>query len=943
MKQLSIYDKIAAMKIEPPSHWTDPPEMSYWGERVFAEIATVLEISKGKDHAYDALAGEAVDLLYDNFVKTHAIPDELCRKAEEILLPAAGDAKSCTIHCVAHAHLDMDWMWGYHETAAIVTGTFRTMLNLMEEYPDFIFSQSQAAAYDLVKRYDPDMFEEIRARVKEGRWEFAGSAWVELDKNLPSGESMARHILYTKRFLHEEFDLPYESINNDFHPDSFGHSGSIPEIFREGGIQYFYHCRGLDGPFLYRWQSESGAEVITCNEPLWYNDSIRPIYLSLVPKFCRDYGVHDFMKIYGVGDHGGGPTRKDIERILDMQTWPVAPTIRFSTYHAFFEAIAPYKENFPVIKGELGPTFTGCYTSESRIKSANRIVEDHLSQSEAVNALAAIDAGNKRYRGYREAWQKVLFNHFHDILPGSGVQESKDHARGYFEEAMASADSAAVIALDRFAAKIDTSGFETPDEALLSRSEGGGVGCIVDEAHHYRFPATERGRGRTRIVHLFNPTNYDRESTEEVTLWDWYGNPDCMTVTDQDGNAAPFEHLGTQSGAWNHLCTNILIRAKIPAYGYSTYVISEKPRESFRFAYFPPDPRVIYYPDMVLENRYLRAEFSPTTMELTRLTDKETGEVLICKPSAYFVLASENSAYRGGSAWVEGDYTHLVNINEAYKPVLQNAVKTSGLRKQFTYCVEYERSRLECTVSLDDASRALRFDVKADWREYGKSGGTIPVLRFEVPLSYAVEKCRGEIQFGTVDRDQQSRHDSFSRRFYSAIPANGKQQHAATLLTDTKYGYRCADNTLQVNLLRSTHGPNKYPEMGQRYVRIGIGVGESSGSALYRMADEFTVPALYITNTAHTGTLPLGKQYIKANAGTVIANIKLAEDDGSLILRTFAEERADTEAVITFAKPVKSACLTDINEQPRGEVTIRGNTVSYPIGAGCMKTLKVTL
>ncbi len=941
MKNLSIYDKIAAMKPEPPSHWFDPPEVSQWGERIFAEIGVVLEMSKGENNTYDQLAEQAVDLLYNNFVKTHALPDDLCEQAEQILLPLSEKAKAYTVHCVAHAHLDMDWMWGYHETTATITGTFRTMLNLMKEYPDFIFSQSQAATYDLVKQFDPDMFEEIKERVKEGRWEFAGSTWVELDKNMPSGESMARHILYTKRFLNEEFGLPYDSINNDFHPDSFGHSPAIPEIFKQGGIKYFYHCRGVDGPFLYRWQSKSGAEVIACNEPLWYNDSIRPIYLPLIPKFCRDYGVKDFMKIYGVGDHGGGPTRKDLERIIEMQSWPVAPTIRFSTYHAFFDAIAPYKDNFPVIKGELGPTFTGCYTSEARIKTANRISEDHLTISETINALSTLEAGGKRYKGYGKAWKNTLFNHFHDILPGSGVQESKDHARGIFEETLAAADTAAVIALDKFAANIDTSAYETPDEALKSRSEGGGVGCMIDEAHRYKFPAAERGRGRTRLVHFFNPSRYDRDTVEEINLWDWYGNEKCMTISDENGNTVPFEHLNTKDGAWNHLCTTILIRAKIPAYGYSTYIVSEKPREDFRFSYFPPDPRVTYYPDLVLENDFIRAEFSQTTMELISLTDKQSGKALIEKPSAYFVLASENSKYKGGSAWVEGNYTHVQNLNQTFKPILTAEPKLSGLRQQFNYFIEFENSKLTCTVSLDASSRALRFSVKADWREHGNESSTIPVLRFEAPVSYEVEKCRGEIQFGTLDREQQPLHDSFARRFYTAIPKKGKK--AVTLLTDTKYGYRCAESVLQVNLLRTSSGPNHYPEMGERYVQIGLGISGYDNASLYQMADEFVTEALYITNTAHKGTLPLSEQYLKVNADVGIECIKIAEDDDSLVIRTFSENGEAVTAKLTFHRPIEEACLTDFNEQPIGDVTVDGKTVIYSIGAHAVQTVKVKL
>ncbi len=941
MKTLSIYDKIAAMKPEPPTHWYDPPEISPWGERVFAEIATVLEISKGENDSYDTLAEAAVDLLYDNFVKTHALPDDLCQKAEQMLLPLSEKAKAYTVHCVAHAHLDMDWMWGYHETAAIVTGTFRTMLNLMKEYPDFIFSQSQAATYDIVKQYDEDMFEEIKQRVKEGRWEFAGSTWVELDKNLPSGESMARHILYTKRFLNEEFGLPYDSVNNDFHPDSFGHSAAIPEIFEAGGIRYFYHCRGVDGPFLYRWQSESGADIITCNEPLWYNDSIRPIYLSLVPKFCRDYGVKDFMKVYGVGDHGGGPTRKDLERIIDMQSWPVAPTIKFSTYHAFFEAIAPYKDSFPVIKGELGPTFTGCYTSVSTLKSANRQAEDHLVASEAVNAMAAIGAGGKRYKGYRKAWEKVLFNHFHDILPGSNTAESKDHARGTFEEAMAAAETGATIALDKFAASIDTSMFETPDEPLTSRSEGGGVGCLIDEGHRYKFPSAERGRGKTRIVHFFNPTAYDRETVEEMHIWDWYGNPSCLTVTDTSGNAVPFDHINTAQGQWNHLCTTLHIQVKIPAYGYSTYIISEKPRDSFRFAYFPPDPRVTYYSDLALENDYIRAEFDPVTLELTKLTDKESGKVMIDQPSAYFMIAYENSKFKGGGAWVEGNYTHLQNLNQTGKPVLSGSVKSGGLRKQFEYFIEYNDSKINCTVSLDATSHVLRFSMKADWREIGTRGSSTPVLRFEAPVSYAVKSCRAELQFSTIDREQQVHHDSFSRRFYCAIPTCGDK--AVTLLTDTKYGYRCYEGKLSVNILRTTTGPNPHPEVGMRFVQIGIGVSEYDNESLYKLADAFVTEALYITNTAHEGSLPLSDSLIRSSAGVAISSVKTAEDDNAIILRTFGENEQCENATLTFTRPIQAAYLTDFNEQILTEITCEGSSICYAIPYGKVKTVKVVL
>ena len=144
---MTRYEKIAQMKPEQKNHWIDIPELSYWGERIFGEIAVAEELSQGR---YDALLERAVDCLYEGFLKEHALPDSLCRKAEEILSPLSAQAKEYTLHCVAHAHIDMDWMWGFHETVDIVLGTFRTMLDLMDQNPDLVFCQSQCAEYRMV-------------------------------------------------------------------------------------------------------------------------------------------------------------------------------------------------------------------------------------------------------------------------------------------------------------------------------------------------------------------------------------------------------------------------------------------------------------------------------------------------------------------------------------------------------------------------------------------------------------------------------------------------------------------------------------------------------------------------------------------------------------------------------------------------------------------------
>jgi len=192
---MTMYDKIAQMKPEQKNHWFDLPELSYWGERFFAEFSVAQELARPEEMS---ILEAAIDLLYNDFRSQHALTDDACKAAEALLLPFSERAKAYNLHCVAHAHIDMDWMWGLHETVDVCLSTFRTMLDLMDEYPEFTFSQSQCAVYKLAEFYDPALFRRMKQRIREGRFEFAGSTWVELDKNMPNLESMARHILYER-------------------------------------------------------------------------------------------------------------------------------------------------------------------------------------------------------------------------------------------------------------------------------------------------------------------------------------------------------------------------------------------------------------------------------------------------------------------------------------------------------------------------------------------------------------------------------------------------------------------------------------------------------------------------------------------------------------------------------------------------------------------------
>jgi alpha-mannosidase len=249
----------------------------------------------------------------------------------------------------------------------------------MDEFDEFCFSQGQASVYQIMRRHNAELYERIRRRVAEGRWEVTAVHWVEGDKNLACGEALARHLLYTRAFMREQFGLAPEDVPIDWEPDTFGHAHTIPSILARAAVRRYYMCRGGESPHppVFWWQGPDGSRVLVNQEITAYNDHIGPHAVKGLLRFCRQTRLKDWLFVYGVGDHGGGPTRRDILRGRDFNTWPVWPNFRFTTTRAFYEVLEAHGDRWPVIDGELNFEFTGCYTSQSAIKRANRLGENY--------------------------------------------------------------------------------------------------------------------------------------------------------------------------------------------------------------------------------------------------------------------------------------------------------------------------------------------------------------------------------------------------------------------------------------------------------------------------------------------------------------------------------------------------------------------------------------
>ncbi|MDD3726306.1 MAG: glycoside hydrolase family 38 C-terminal domain-containing protein [Candidatus Ratteibacteria bacterium] len=396
------------------------------------QLKFAFAISRRVKHL-DRYAEEALDILEPDDI-THRRWEKILaaiKKAEDVLSPFRKEAKKFTVHLIGHAHIDMNWLWTYEDTINICLRDFETVTKLMEKYPDLTFSQSQAHIYKIVEEHNPELFEKVKKRADEGRWDITASSWVEGDLNMVNGESILRHILYSSKYISERLGKKTEIF---WSPDTFGHPETIPSILASAGIKYYYFMRCGKGLPLMRWKGKDKSELIAFNSI--YNNSISPE--TLMPPFIEyyeRYRLPHFLFVYGVGDHGGGPTEADIKRKQKMEERPVCPKLVFSTTHRYFKAVERYKNRIPVITGELNTIFEGCYTTHSDIKKYNREGENLLLSIETLSALTHIITGKAvPEKEIEELWQKVLFNQFHDILDGSAIHSSYEYSAKIAEE-----------------------------------------------------------------------------------------------------------------------------------------------------------------------------------------------------------------------------------------------------------------------------------------------------------------------------------------------------------------------------------------------------------------------------------------------------------------------------------------------------------------------------
>jgi alpha-mannosidase len=786
-----------------------------------------------------------------------------------------------TAHCIGNAHIDPVWRWRWQEGYTETLSTCRAALDRLDESDDFVFSRGQAATYAWIEEADPGMFEEIRRYVREGRWRIINGWWEQPDCNVPAGESYVRHALYGKRYFRQKLGV---EVTAGWNPDTFGHNGGLPQILAKSGFKTYTFFRPgkrekeLPGPYFW-WQGPDGSRVLGIRPPVGHYGTGGGSMAETIresAEAARELGLNSTIVCYGVGNHGGGPTRKNIESIRALHEDPAEPDAIFSSIDAFADSVSDKADTFPVVKEDLQHHAPGCYTTHSGVKRLNRKAENALIRAERWLSLVglALDRPVETAQ-FAHAWKLVLFNQFHDILAGSSMSEAYRDGEEQIGEAIAIASRLENEALQVLAATIDTSIDETDPPAA---------------AH-----------GRPAVV--FNPSSWERTDIVSVQ-WSWNGKTKARLVDDA-GDDVPFQFAQPTIFGGG---MRILFEATVPANGFRVYRLltpedHDEEGEPPQVAETQPeDPDAPTAGNSWLQNRYWRLEIDPKDGHVSRLIDRATGLDVVSGPACALLVMDDPGDTWGHdiASWRDevGRFVDAkLRIVDQGPACVTMAVDTSWQKST---------ARQEFTLYRDTPRIDVRLTL--DWREHYR------MLKLSVPAAVHDGVLTYEAPYSAITREANGLEDPGQTWIDLSGTLEGAP-YGLSLLNDCKFGFDCLGSDMRMSIVRSPiycfHDPTK-PEAGKEYEFMDQGCqivhysllphsGDWREGGTVRQAQALNNPLQSLFQYAHRGARGRSGSLLTVSpANVVVAVLKGAEDGDDLIVRLLETEGAASDAALSL-------------------------------------------
>jgi alpha-mannosidase len=918
----------AELTIRPPAGRPDPALMRL---QILAAEPLIAAYEEGKALREQQLeaAVRAINLAALDRGDQRAF-DASLREAQSKLDLLRPYMQQFRISAVGNSHIDMAWLWPWTETVEVVRNTFGTALQLMREYPDFKFTASAAQAYEWIEEKYPAMFREIQQRVAEGRWEVIGGMWVEPDLNMPDGESLVRQIMYGKRYFREKFG---KDINIGWNPDSFGYNWQLPQIYKRSGIDYFVTQKLLWAheftTFPYRlfwWQSPDGSRVLTYF-PSDYANAIDPhkmardsaSYGPMMWKYdggagSAPAGALDMMYLYGVGDHGGGPTRVDLDTALRWQKNDlVYPHLDFSTAAEYFADLEKNKSELkiPTWDGELYFQYhRGVQTSQSEVKRGNRQNEELALNAEKIVSIETFFGATWPQQNFETVWKNILFNQFHDILPGSGIHINYvDAARKY-----------------EVASRIDRDMIRAGLNDIASRVKSDGVSALV-----------------------FNPLSWPRTGEVEVDI-QLPADVRQFRLQD-DSDPAAFQVIASNpANNWMRLR---MLAKNVPATGYK--LITVVPEGPGSHAVPAPKPILSATADS-LENEFIRLKVDSKTGCITSLFDRRSNTEALALPvqSDGSPEASPDGFPCGNllqafvdkpkkwDAWnIDADF-----VKQHWDLMQADAValiENTPLRAVIRVKHHFQKSSVVQDITMYAGVPRVDVHMQADWQEQHI------LLKVAFPVNAKSDHATYEIPYGTVVRPTTRNTPAEQAQF--EVPALrwadiSDATHGFSLLNDGKYGYDARDNVLRLSLLRSPTWPDPDTDQGHHEFTYSLYPhgGTWREAMTVRQGYELNYPLMAVTTMPHPGPLPAEKSFFAtAEDNVVITAVKKAADDDGLIIRFYEWAGKKGTTHLNLPEPAVAAWEVNLMELAQSPLSLAANptVLAVPVNPYEIKTVKV--
>lgn len=771
------------------------------------------------------------------------------------------DAHDYRIHMIGQAHIDPVWLWPWPEGLSVVHSTFRSALDRMKETSGFAFTASSAQFYKWVSENDPAMLAEIRKRVEEGRWGLVGGWWVEPDVNIPSGESLVRQGLYGQLTLRH---LLGRTARVAYNPDSFGHTGTLPQILKLEGMNDYVFMRPQPNEKtlpanLFWWSAPDGSRVLAYRIPISYNDD------ASVRKRVTDVLAHypdpakDLMVFYGVGDHGGGATKENIRSIEEIRSEPAAPTLIYSTPERYFAEIREsHLAGLPVYTGDLQHHSVGCYTAESAVKKLNRTTEIALQTAEKIASIGALVWGaNYPARDFETAWERVLFLQFHDSLAGTALPEHYQHAM--------------------------------PD----------GYHYALDIASHAMYQAAQKLAWQIPAIDpdsdylvAFNPHAWPVAANLEYDLAWRTGLPGSLK--DERGKPMGFQWAPPTTEVNGR--RRLIARVDLPALGYRQIRIRRTPGPKIE-----PGVRASEHG---LENQHLAVTFGPDGT--IGLFDKDNHKQIFTDGQAGargLVMDDPSDTWSHG---VRAYDKQVGAFGHATVRVLENGPVRASVRVES----HWGQSAMTADWLLYSDSRTVEARVTLDWHEQRK------MLKLSFPVDVAAPRPTYEIAYGTIVRDTSGDEEPGQRWLDLTASDNA---YGLAVINDAKYGYSVSGSDMRISVVRGApfahHDPHvldpnadhEWQDQGRQTFRLLLAPhrGSWQEAGLPRMAEEFTTPVPIIYQGIHPGSRPATDSFLSVDASNIIVSVVKKQEQGDdLIIRCYETAGRATSASIDlrFAK-----------------------------------------